>query len=85
MRRSYFVCKSWCYLKISLSFSQICAEGLPRARTFIFSCTSYFNLTDTSFLGLQGYAAREFVKLGLQPGELAIISKEAVCCHLMHA
>eukprot|EP00252_Welwitschia_mirabilis_P014249 TRINITY_DN31349_c0_g1_i1.p1 TRINITY_DN31349_c0_g1~~TRINITY_DN31349_c0_g1_i1.p1 ORF type:complete len:435 (-),score=121.38 TRINITY_DN31349_c0_g1_i1:287-1591(-) len=25
-----------------------------------------------------GYAAREFVKLGLQPGQLAIISKEAV-------
>ena len=29
---------------------------------------------------LQGYAAREFVKQGLQPGELAIISKEAVSC-----
>ncbi len=29
---------------------------------------------------LQGYAAREFVKLGLQPGELALFSKEAVCC-----
>jgi hypothetical protein len=28
---------------------------------------------------LQGYAAREFVKLGLQPGELALFSKEAVC------
>jgi glycine/D-amino acid oxidase-like deaminating enzyme len=27
-----------------------------------------------------GYAAREFVKLGLQPGELALFSKEAVCC-----
>lgn len=27
---------------------------------------------------LQGYAAREFVKLGLQPGELTIFSKEAV-------
>jgi monodehydroascorbate reductase (NADH) len=26
----------------------------------------------------QGYAAREFVKQGVQPGELAIISKEAV-------
>ncbi|XP_020687302.1 monodehydroascorbate reductase 3, cytosolic-like [Dendrobium catenatum] len=25
-----------------------------------------------------GYAAREFVKQGLKPGELAIISKEAV-------
>jgi hypothetical protein len=31
-------------------------------------------------LPLQGYAAREFVKLGLQPGELALFSKEAVCC-----
>ena len=28
---------------------------------------------------LQGYAAREFVKLGVHPGELAIFSKEAVC------
>ena len=27
---------------------------------------------------LQGYAAREFISLGLLPGELAIISKEAV-------
>jgi len=30
-------------------------------------------------LCLQGYAAREFTKQGLKPGELAIISKEAVC------
>lgn len=28
---------------------------------------------------LQGYAAREFSKQGVKPGELAIISKEAVC------
>lgn len=27
----------------------------------------------------QGYAAREFAKQGVKPGELAIISKEAVC------
>lgn len=27
---------------------------------------------------LQGYAAREFAKQGVKPGELAIISKEAV-------
>lgn len=39
--------------------------------------------TNTSFLGLQGYAAREFVKLGLKAGELGIISKEAVCFHLL--
>lgn len=38
---------------------------------------------NTTFLGLQGYAAREFVKLGLKAGELAIISKEAVCFHLL--
>uniref|UniRef100_A0A0A0LDT7 FAD/NAD(P)-binding domain-containing protein n=1 Tax=Cucumis sativus TaxID=3659 RepID=A0A0A0LDT7_CUCSA len=29
-----------------------------------------------------GYAAREFVKQGLNPGELAIISKEAVRFHI---
>lgn len=29
-------------------------------------------------MNLQGYAAREFAKQGVQPGELAIISKEAV-------
>jgi hypothetical protein len=28
---------------------------------------------------VQGYAAREFVKLGLQPGELTIFSGEKVC------
>lgn len=28
---------------------------------------------------VQGYAAREFAKQGVKPGELAIISKEAVC------
>lgn len=27
---------------------------------------------------MQGYAAREFAKQGVKPGELAIISKEAV-------
>jgi hypothetical protein len=27
---------------------------------------------------IQGYAAREFVKLGVKPGELAMFSKEAV-------
>lgn len=30
------------------------------------------------WLHLQGYAAREFAKQGVKPGELAIISKEAV-------
>uniref|UniRef100_A0A2C9V882 FAD/NAD(P)-binding domain-containing protein n=1 Tax=Manihot esculenta TaxID=3983 RepID=A0A2C9V882_MANES len=29
-----------------------------------------------------GYAAREFGKQGVKPGELAIISKEAVCFFL---
>lgn len=28
----------------------------------------------------QGYAAREFANQGVKPGELAIISKEAVRC-----
>ncbi|KAI5336805.1 hypothetical protein L3X38_016074 [Prunus dulcis] len=28
-------------------------------------------------LSLKGYAAREFAKQGLKPGELAVISKEA--------
>lgn len=32
-----------------------------------------------SCMCLQGYAGREFVKLGVQPGELTIFSKEAVC------
>jgi len=31
---------------------------------------------------LQGYAAQEFAKQGVEPGELAIISKEAVCFSL---
>lgn len=33
-------------------------------------------------MAIQGYAAREFVKQGLNAGELAIISKEAVRFHI---
>lgn len=29
-----------------------------------------------------GYVAAEFVKNGLKPGELAIITAEKVCCHI---
>ncbi|CAI0408185.1 unnamed protein product [Linum tenue] len=35
-------------------------------------------LSELRILVVQGYAAREFAKQGVQPGELAIISKEAV-------
>lgn len=38
-------------------------------------------LAEIAFVG-QGYAAREFAHSGLLPGELAIISKEAVSIFL---
>lgn len=34
-------------------------------------------------INIQGYAAREFAKQGIKPGELAIISKEAVSLYVL--
>lgn len=68
---------------IELDYERACIRKVPFV-SFVYLinaiCYVYLNIWS---LKLQGYAAREFAKQGVNPGELAIISKEAVCLILL--